>query len=146
MVQVFAQPIFGFVELRCSNRWPENKFINQEHALSLPFGVRCPINMFRMVWRTVYVIITAVLAMIFPFFNEILGLIGAASFYPLTVYFPIEMHIAQAKIPKYSFRWVWLKVLSWACLIVSLVAAAGSIEGVINDLKTYKPFQTRNEE
>lgn len=141
--QVFAQPIFGFVELRCSSRWPENKFINQEHALSLPFGVRYPINLFKLVWRTAYVIVTAVLAMIFPFFNEILGLIGAASFYPLTVYFPIEMHIAQAKIPKYSFRWVWLKVLTWACLIVSLVAAAGSIQGVINDLKTYKPFQTQ---
>ncbi|KAK6160562.1 hypothetical protein DH2020_003943 [Rehmannia glutinosa] len=97
-----------------------------------------------MVWRTVYVIVTALIAMIFPFFNGFLGLIGAASFYPLTVYFPIEMHIAQTKIPKYSFTWIWLKILSWACLIVSLVAAAGSVQGLAQDVRKYKPFQTQS--
>ncbi|XP_027094656.1 amino acid permease 6 [Coffea eugenioides] len=141
--QVFAQPIFGFVENRCSSKWPENKFINTEHAVNVPLYGTYYINLFRLVWRTVYVILTAVLAMIFPFFNDFLGLIGAGSFYPLTVYFPIEMHIAQAKIPKYSVRWIWLKVLSWACLVVSLVAAAGSIQGLSQDVKTYKPFKTQ---
>lgn len=96
-----------------------------------------------MVWRTAYVIVTAVTAMILPFFNDFLGLIGAASFYPLTVYFPIEMYIARAKIPKFSFTWIWLKILSWACLVVSLVAAAGSIEGLITDLGSYKPFKSQ---
>ncbi|CDP00979.1 unnamed protein product [Coffea canephora] len=141
--QVFAQPIFGFVENRCSSIWPENKFINTEHAVNVPLYGTYYINLFRLVWRTVYVILTAVIAMIFPFFNDFLGLIGAGSFYPLTVYFPIEMHIAQAKIPKYSVRWIWLKVLSWACLVVSLVAAAGSIQGLSQDVKTYKPFKTQ---
>ena len=143
-MQVFCQPIFGFVEARCRNRWPENKLITSEHAINLPFLGAYHINFFRLVWRTVYVIVTAVIAMIFPFFNDFLGLIGAASFYPLTVYFPIEMHIAQSKMPKYSFTWIWLKILSWACLIVSLVAAAGSIQGLATDLKTYKPFQTQD--
>ncbi|KAH6776390.1 amino acid permease 6 [Perilla frutescens var. hirtella] len=144
--QVFAQPIFGFVENRCRQKWPENKLITTEHAINIPLcGVFC-FNTFRLVWRTLYVIITAVIAMIFPFFNHFLGLIGAASFYPLTVYFPIEMHIAQAKVLKYSWRWVWLKILSWACLIVSLVAAAGSVRGLANDVKTYKPFQTEAHE
>ena len=94
-----------------------------------------------MVWRTAYVIVTAVVAMIFPFFNDFVGLIGAGSFWPLTVYFPIEMHIAQTKMPKYSFKWIWLKILSWVCLIVSLIAAAGSVQGLIQSLKAYKPFQ-----
>ncbi|KAG9145421.1 hypothetical protein Leryth_025217 [Lithospermum erythrorhizon] len=129
--QVFCQPIFGFVESYCSKRWPESKFINSEHGISL----------FRLVWRTAYVAVTSVVAMIFPFFNDFLGLIGAASFYPLTVYFPIEMHIAQHKIPKFSSKWLWLKVLSWACLFVSLVAAAGSIQGLAHHVKSFKPFQ-----
>ncbi|CAA0809090.1 Amino acid permease 6 [Striga hermonthica] len=137
--QVFAQPIFGFVESWCTRKWPDNKFITAEHSL---LNTSYTINMFRLVWRTVYVVITSLFAMIFPFFNDFLGLIGAASFYPLTVYFPIEMHIAQAKIPKYSFTWIWLKVLSWACLIVSIVAAAGSIQGLAHDVKKYKPFKT----
>ncbi|KAL8494708.1 hypothetical protein ACS0TY_025512 [Phlomoides rotata] len=138
--QVFAQPIFGFVEKRCEQKWPESKLITAEHTICGAYHF----NVFRLVWRTVYVIITAVIAMIFPFFNSFVGLIGAASFYPLTVYFPIEMHIAQAKIPKYSFTWVWLKILSWACLVVSLVAAVGSVEGLIKDVSSYKPFKVVN--
>ncbi|XP_042016827.1 amino acid permease 6-like [Salvia splendens] len=144
--QVFAQPLFGFVESRCRQKWPESKTITKEYAVRVPLCGVTNFNVFRLVWRSVYVIVTAVIAMIFPFFNHFLGLIGAASFYPLTVYFPIEMHIAQAKLPKYSSRWVWLKILSWACLIVSLVAAAGSVRGLADDVKTYKPFQSQAHE
>ncbi|XP_019224079.1 PREDICTED: amino acid permease 6-like isoform X1 [Nicotiana attenuata] len=141
--QVFSQPIYSFVEGGCQQRWPDNKFITYEHALSIPCCGVYNINLLRLVWRTTYVVVTALIAMIFPFFNDFLGLLGAASFYPLTVYFPIEMHIAQKKIPKYSFTWIWLKILSWTCLIVSLVAAAGSIQGLAQDIKTYKPFNTQ---
>ncbi|KDP41551.1 hypothetical protein JCGZ_15958 [Jatropha curcas] len=140
--QVFCQPIFSFVERYCHQRWSENKFITSEHAINIPYYGVYYLNSFRLVWRTIYVIVTAVLAMILPFFNDFLGLIGAAAFWPLTVYFPIEMYIARTRMPKFSVTWTWLKILSLACLIVSLVAAAGSIEGLINSLKTYKPFQS----
>lgn len=140
---MFCQPIFGFIEKWCSERWPENGFINREIPVEVPcYGTTYCINLFRLTWRTVYVIITALLAMIFPFFNDFLSLIGAASFWPLTVYFPVEMYIARKKMRKYSFTWTWLKILSWACLVVSLVAAASSIQGLIQALKTYKPFKT----
>ncbi|GMN52403.1 hypothetical protein TIFTF001_021546 [Ficus carica] len=55
---------------------------------------------------------------------------------------PLEMHIAQNKIPKYSRRWVGLILLSGACLIVSFLAASESIQGIITDLKTYRPFMS----
>lgn len=131
------------MEARCNERWSDSKFITSEYAVQVPCCGVYNVNLFRLVWRTAYVVVTAVIAMIFPFFNDFLGLIGAASFYPLTVYFPIEMHIAQKKIPKYSFTWVWLKILSWTCLVVSLVAAAGSIQGLVTSLKHYKPFSTQ---
>ncbi|KAF8024694.1 hypothetical protein BT93_F1774 [Corymbia citriodora subsp. variegata] len=141
--QVFCQPIFGFVESRCSKRWPNNTVITREIPVDIPgYGIY-NINLFRLIWRTAYVIVTAVIAMILPFFNDFLGLLGAASFWPLTVYFPVEMYIARSKIRKFSFTWTWLKILSWACLVVSLVAAAGSVQGLINSLKTYKPFKTQ---
>ncbi|GAB4839258.1 Amino acid permease 6 [Ancistrocladus abbreviatus] len=142
--QVFCQPIFAFVESWCRSKWPENKFITREHPIEMPFIGIYYLNWFRLVWRTTYVVVTAIVAMIFPFFNDFLGLIGAASFWPLTVYFPIEMHIAQAKVPKYSMRWTWLKILSYACLVVSLIAAAGSIQGLVDALKSYKPFQSKS--
>ena len=143
VLQVFCQPIFGFVEKWCSERWPNSKFITREHPVDVPCCGIYYVNLFRLVWRTAYVVVTAVLAMIFPFFNDFLGLIGAFSFWPLTVYFPVEMYLARTKMPKYSFTWTWLKILSLACLVVSLLAAAGSVQGLIVDLKSYKPFQTQ---
>lgn len=142
---MFAQPIFQFVEKKCNRNYPDNKFITSEYPVNVPLLGKFNISLFRLIWRTAYVVITTVLAMIFPFFNAILGLIGAASFWPLTVYFPVEMHIAQNKIKKYSPRWIGLKMLCWVCLIVSLLAAAGSIAGLISSVKTYKPFRTIHE-
>lgn len=93
-----------------------------------------------MIWRSAYVIVTSAIAMFVPFFNDILGLIGAFAFWPLTVYFPVEMYIAQAKIRRFSALWVWLNILSMGCLLVSILAACGSIKGLTQSLKTYKPF------
>ncbi|CAN8272359.1 unnamed protein product [Cochlearia groenlandica] len=138
--QVFCQPIFQFIESQTAKRWPDNDFVTKEYKINVPCFGNFGINFFRILWRTSYVIVTAVVAMIFPFFNDFLGLIGAASFWPLTVYFPIEMHIAQKKMKKFSFTWTWLKILSWACFLVSLVAAAGSVQGLIQSLKDFKPF------
>jgi hypothetical protein len=80
--------------------------------------------------------------MLLPFFNDVVGILGALGFWPLTVYFPVEMYIVQRKIPKWSTRWICLQMLSMACLVISLVAVAGSLAGVVLDLKAYKPFKT----
>ncbi|PNX63191.1 amino acid permease 2-like protein [Trifolium pratense] len=71
-----------------------------------------------------------------------LGILGAFGFWPLTVYFPIDMYISQKKIGKWTNRWIALQILSGCCLIISILAAVGSIAGVVLDLKTYKPFKT----
>lgn len=139
--QVFCQPIFGFVEGSARSRWPNSQFINAEHSVNIPFCGVYSMNLFRLVWRTAYVVVTTVIAMMFPFFNDFLGLIGSISFWPLTVYFPIEMYIKQTKMKRFSFTWTWLKILSFSCLIVSFIAAAGSIQGLATHLKKYKPFQ-----
>ncbi|CAI0458140.1 unnamed protein product [Linum tenue] len=141
--QVFAQPIFSFVETSCRQRWPEVKFVTTDHQITIPFlgGTSFHVNWFRLTWRSAYVAVTTVLAMLLPFFNVILSLIGAASFWPLTVYLPVEMYIARAKFPKFSVSSMCLQALSFICLLVSLVAAAGSVEGLIQSLKTYHPFK-----
>jgi hypothetical protein len=95
-----------------------------------------------MVSRTIFVVLTTVISMLLPFFNDIVGLLGAFGFWPLTVYFPVEMYISQKKIPQWSTRWLCLQILSVACLIITIAAAAGSIAGVIDDVKTIKPFKT----
>ncbi|KAE8704391.1 Amino acid permease 5 [Hibiscus syriacus] len=62
--------------------------------------------------------------------------------WPLTVYFPVEMYISQKKIPKWSKRWICLQILSAACLIITIAAAAGSIAEIMVELKSYKLFST----
>ncbi|CAL1362823.1 unnamed protein product [Linum trigynum] len=137
------QPIFSFVETSCRQRWPEVKFVTTDHQITIPIlgGTSFHVNGFRVVWRSAYVAVTTVLATFIPFFNIFLALIGAVSFWPLTVYFPIEMYIARSKVPKFSFSWIGLQALSLVCLLVSLVATAGSVEGLIQSLKMYHPFK-----
>ncbi|CAL0325210.1 unnamed protein product [Lupinus luteus] len=138
--QVFAQPIFAFVEKSAGQRWPN--IVDKELNIPLPCLPSYKLNLFRLVWRTMFVILTTVASMLLPFFNGIVGVIGALGFWPLTVYFPVEMYISQKKIPKWSNRWISLQIFSVGCLTVSVVAAVGSVAGVLVDLKKYKPFQS----
>ncbi|KAM6558943.1 hypothetical protein CsatA_028182 [Cannabis sativa] len=140
--QVFSQPVFSSVEEKSRKWWPETAFVVKEYPIKIPFLCTFKLNFFRVVSRSLYVTATTTLSIIFPFFNDILGLLGALVFWPLAVYFPIEMHIVQTRVLSYSMKWWGLKVLSGACLIVSLLAAAGSVRGIIIELKTYRPFMS----
>lgn len=140
--QVFVQPLFAFIEQWCFRKWPESTFITMGYDVKLPkYGVY-KLSLFRLIWRTVFVITTTVISMLLPFFNDVVALLGAVGFWPLTVYFPVEMYIVQQKIAAFTSKWWILKILSGVCFLVSLAAAAGAIEGVIQDLKTYKAFKT----
>ncbi|KAI3803942.1 hypothetical protein L1987_32108 [Smallanthus sonchifolius] len=135
--QVVVQPFFAFVENWSRRKWPESRFVHKEYAIGY-----YKINLFRLIWRSTYVLLATLVAMMFPFFNAFLALIGSTTFWPLTVYFPIEMYIVQAKIRKYSFQWIWLRALSLVCLLVSSLAAAGSIRGLVVSVQTSKLFQS----
>ncbi|XP_050363494.1 amino acid permease 3-like [Argentina anserina] len=140
--QVYCQPLFAFVEKAAARKYPDSEFISREIKVPIPGVGHCNLNLFRLVWRTAFVIVTTVISMLLPFFNDVVGLLGALGFWPLTVYFPVEMYIVQKRIPRWSTRWLCLQILSVACLIITIAAAAGSIAGVISDLKTYKPFKS----
>ncbi|KAF8411742.1 hypothetical protein HHK36_004300 [Tetracentron sinense] len=140
--QVYCQPLFAFIEKWAFQRWPKSQFITKEIKVPIPGFRPYNLNLFRLVWRSAFVVLTTVISMLLPFFNDVVGLLGAFGFWPLTVYFPVEMYIAHKKIPKWSTRWLCLQILSAACLIISIAAAAGSIAGVVLDLKVYKPFKT----
>ncbi|KAJ4810347.1 Amino acid permease [Rhynchospora pubera] len=140
--QVYCQPLFAFVEKWALQTWPKSQFITKEITIPLGSTKSYNLNLFRLTWRSIFVVITTVISMLMPFFNDVVGFLGALGFWPLTVYFPVEMYIVQKNVPKWSTRWVCLQLLSLACLIISVAAAAGSIAGVVSDLKVYKPFKT----
>ncbi|XP_019168742.1 PREDICTED: amino acid permease 6-like isoform X2 [Ipomoea nil] len=138
--QVVVQPVFAFVECWSRARWGGVWFITGEHTIRFPFLGNFSVSLFRLVWRTGFVVFTTVVAMIFPFFNAILGLLGSIAFWPLTIYFPVEMYISQAKIPRLSFTWIWLQILSFFCFVVSVLAAVGSICDLAKSVMHFKPF------
>lgn len=142
--QVFCQPLFAFVEKFAVQQWSDTNLITKDIIFPIPFtsNSNYKLNLFRLIWRTVFVVTTTVISMLLPFFNDVVGILGAIGFWPLTVYFPVEMYIVQKRIPLWSTRWLCLQTLSLACLIISLAAAAGSIVGVVSDLKLYRPFKT----
>lgn len=135
--QVYVQPVFAFVEKETAKRWPKSKL---EYKIPI-LGFHFNLSPFRLVWRTVFVILTTFIAMLIPFFNDVLGFLGAVGFWPISVYFPVEMYISQRMIPKWSSRWISLQIMSIVCLVVSVVAAIGSVTSIVIDLKTFKPFK-----
>ncbi|XP_078167484.1 amino acid permease 4-like [Carex rostrata] len=139
--QVYCQPLFAFVEKWTTDKWPNSEFLTHEYEVRIPLLGSIKLNFFRMIWRTVFVITTTVISMLMPFFSDVVGILGAFGFWPLTVYFPVEMYIVHKKIKKWSTRWIAMQLLSFMCLVVSVAAAFGSVAEMVLDLKSYKPFK-----
>ncbi|KAL1310287.1 hypothetical protein HN51_052923 [Arachis hypogaea] len=137
--QVLIQPFYHIVELLVSQRWASSNFINKEYFVGIG-KIQFSINLFRLIWRTIFVVVASVLAMAMPFFNDMLALLGAIGFWPLAVYFPIQMIIVKRNIRKGTMPWIGLQSLSLVCMIVSIAAACAAIHGLGQALGKYKPF------
>ena len=134
-LQVYSQHLYAFVEKWSTRKWPQSNFVGAEYGLSIPYYGIYQLNFFRLVWRTIFVVFTTFIATLVPFFEDVVGMIGAIGFWPLTIYFPVEMYISQKKIGPWTSRWVGLQILSVTCLFVSIAAAVGTLDGIILDLK-----------
>ncbi|VAI15121.1 unnamed protein product [Triticum turgidum subsp. durum] len=123
-------------------RWPDAKIINATYYARVPGrpSSSVPVAPLKLVLRTVIIMFTTLVAMLLPFFNAVLGLIGALGFWPLSVYFPVSMHIARLKIRRGEGRWYWLQAMSFVCLLISLAASIGSVQDIVHNLKTATPF------
>ncbi|XP_057434080.1 probable amino acid permease 7 [Lotus japonicus] len=131
--QIFCQPIYSVVERWASRKFPDSDFVNNFYKLKLPLLPSFQLNMFRFCFRTIYVISTTGVAILFPYFNQVLGVLGAISFWPLNIYFPVEMYSAQKQVGHWTRKWVVLKAFSFACFLVTVVGLIGSLEGIIKE-------------
>ncbi|XP_031255164.1 amino acid permease 8-like [Pistacia vera] len=140
--QVVAQPVFSSVESRASMMWPNSKFIGHEYPLNISkIKSMFSVNLFRLSWRTIFVVMATVISMALPFFNEVLALLGAIGYWPLTVYFPVEMYIVRKNFKRGSIKWLSLQLLNVVCLLAAMAALCGSIQGLNQAVHTYKPFK-----
>ncbi|XP_057948174.1 probable amino acid permease 7 [Malania oleifera] len=129
--QVSGQPIFAFMERWSAKKFPRSRLVNKFYTFEVPFLPAFQVNFLRLCFRTIYVVSTTGVAVIFPYFNEVLGMIGAVNFWPLTVYFPVEMYFVRKKISRWTKKWIVLQIFSSLCFLVTTIAFIGSAQGVI---------------
>ncbi|KAK1588478.1 hypothetical protein Q3G72_023759 [Acer saccharum] len=139
--QVYAQPVFAVHERWLGSTWPTS-FLNRIYTIKITFIHNFTIHFTpgRLLLRSIFVMFTTLVAMIFPFFNAVLGFIGALSFWPLTVYFPLTMYTVQANIKRGSSTWIVFQVLGLVSMVVTLIAAVGSIADIFENSKHAKLF------
>ncbi|CAI9088868.1 OLC1v1023316C1 [Oldenlandia corymbosa var. corymbosa] len=129
--QVYSQPMFALVE-----KWFNSKYPNSSYArnlvLKLPMLAGFELNILRLWFRSAYVLSITGISMLFPYFNQVLGLLGALNFWCLAVYFPLQMFIVQRKIDSWTRKWILLKIFSFVLLAISVMSLIGSVKGLIN--------------
>ncbi|GMQ03503.1 hypothetical protein CsSME_00049277 [Camellia sinensis var. sinensis] len=141
--QVFSQPVFSAVESWANMRWSKSTFVMGEYPMAIGNKFKFNANFFRLTWRTIFVILATTLAMALPFFNDILALLGAIGYWPLTVFFPVEMYIAKRRIGRWTNQWLGLQLINVVCFLVALAATCGSIQGLSKAFNANKPFQAK---
>ncbi|XLT26593.1 hypothetical protein HN873_057885 [Arachis hypogaea] len=130
--QIYCQPIYNAVDRWCQRKYPNSEFVNKFYRMKLPKLPAFQVNLFRICFRTTYVVSTTGLGILFPYFNQVLGVLGAISFWPLAIYFPVEMYFVQKKIEAWSRKWIVLRIFSFVCFLVTVLGLIGSLEGIIS--------------
>lgn len=108
--QVFSQPVFHGLE----------QFLT-EHV---PGANRIPPLLLRIVCRSLYVCMTTTVAIVMPFFTDIIGLVGALVFWPAAVYFPVTMYMKLYR-PRKKVR-LLMQVMNVIAAVTSLLAVVGA--------------------
>ncbi|XP_027061696.1 probable amino acid permease 7 isoform X2 [Coffea eugenioides] len=130
--QIFSQTLFGTVERRLARQFPGSGIVHDNYSFKLPAMPALRLNVLRICFRTTYVICITAIAMIFPYFNEVVGVAGAINFWPIVVYFPVEMYIMQKNIESWTPKAVILRTYSIMCLVVIVFAFIGSVKALIS--------------
>lgn len=120
-LQVYTQPVFAFVD---------RQFGGGAAALEVPLLGTRRVNVFRLCFRTAYVAVTTVLAVWFPYFNQVIGLLGSFTFWPLAIYFPVKMYLTRNRVMPWTKQWIAIHAFSFFCLLISVFASVGSAVGV----------------
>ncbi|KAJ9562881.1 hypothetical protein OSB04_008041 [Centaurea solstitialis] len=122
--QIFSQTLYGIVE-----RWYAEKYLENESTSNRILGMSR--NHFQFYFRVSYVVITTSIAMVFPYFNEVVAFSGSVTFWPLVVYFPVQMYFVRNGIAPWTVKWIGFCIFTIVCLFVSIFALVGSIQGLI---------------
>ncbi|KAL8205751.1 hypothetical protein R6Q57_009302 [Mikania cordata] len=123
--QIFSQTLYALAERSYAERYPESNIIKDFKIWEIRM------NPMRLCFRTSYVVLTTSIGMAFPYFNEVVAFAGSVTFWPLVVYFPVEMYIVHKRVVPWTIKWVLLRIFTIVCLFVAIFAFIGSVQGII---------------
>ncbi|KAK4398676.1 putative amino acid permease 7 [Sesamum angolense] len=129
--QVYSQPLFAVVDKWLTDQFPRSSFVNRNYTVKLPSVPALSLNLERLCFRTAYVASTTGVAMIFPYFNQVLGVLGTINFWPLSIYFPVEMWLRQKNIGPWTTKWILFRSFGILCFLLNMFILAGSIQGIM---------------
>ncbi|KAL8462066.1 hypothetical protein ACS0TY_033226 [Phlomoides rotata] len=121
--QVYSQPLYASIEQWVGKKFPDSILVKERPSFRL--------NPLRLCIRTAYVAFTTGFALMFPYFNQVVGVAGSITFWPVIVYFPVEMYLAQKNIGPWMWKSVVLRIFSFIILAVIIFAFVGSVKGLI---------------
>ncbi|XP_045827787.1 probable amino acid permease 7 [Trifolium pratense] len=131
--QVYSQPLFGNAENWFRLNYSDSEFVNHTYTLKLPLLPAFELSFLRLSLRTAYVVSTVVIAMIFPYFNQILGVLGSISFWPLTIYFPVEIYLSRSNTDPWTAKWIMLQTFNIVGFVFGLFTLVGCIRGIVTE-------------
>lgn len=99
-----------------------------------PHAALAPLPM-RLLLRSGYVVFTTAIAIVMPFFTDIIGLVGALVFWPAAVLYPTRLYIAVHR-PRRAVRGAML-AMNVAAAVTSLLAVVGSCWNIQQHLGSF---------
>nr|GLL38282.1 probable amino acid permease 7 [Ipomoea trifida] len=102
--QVFSQSLYAITEKWLLKKLPQNHFFVRDYNLKA-----FRFSFLRVIFRTTYVAIITGIAILFPYLNQVVGVAGAITFWPIVVYFPVEMYLKQKKIESWTTKKIVLR-------------------------------------
>ncbi|GMY07895.1 lysine histidine transporter-like 5 [Fagus crenata] len=121
--QVFAMPIFDMLE---------SCLVQKLHFT--------PGRALRIIGRSIYVAIAALIAMCIPFFGGLLGFFGGLVFASTSYFLPCIIWLVVKKPKRWSFHWIASWVSISLSVFIAVLAPIGGLRQIILSAKTYKIF------
>ncbi|CAL1404770.1 unnamed protein product [Linum trigynum] len=131
--QVYCQPVFATAEKWLVETFPDSILVRHS-SVKLPVpaaGRNVEVKVLRLCFRTLYVASTTAIAMMFPYFNQVIGVLGGFMYWPVSIYFPVEMYVKQREVEAWTVKWVLLHLFSVFCLLLICFALVGSVQGLL---------------
>lgn len=113
-MQVYTMPVFEAVEGYLQRHYP---------ALDAR-----PV-LLRLTFRSFYVLLAALVAAVLPFFGDLMGLIGAIGFTPMTFVMPAVLWLVAMR-----GRPLWERALNWTIVVVYTLIGVLALIGAIGQI------------